>query len=146
MNVKEWAERLNGREYGEELEDQNEAKQAKDDGVVIVFGASDDLLAFRGAIDDVVGAWEGVKVKLTPAPGVLNEEANAEKLDWNRMQIAGMRTLKAVWGPVGKDGKAWASWQIKTEIPHETFDIMEDGELYCRGLVFAASWLTAEAL
>ena len=146
MNVKEWAEKLNGREYGEELEDQNEAKQAKIDGVVIVFGASDDLLEFRGAIDDEVDAWEGVKVKLTPAPGVLNVERNAEKLDFNRMQIAGMRTLTAVWGPKGADGKAWASWEVTTDIPHETFNIMEDGEIYGRGIVFDVKHLTAEAL
>jgi len=28
------------------------------------------------------------------------------------------------------------SWKISTELPHETFNIMEDGDLYCIGIVF----------
>jgi hypothetical protein len=43
-----------------------------------------------------------------------------------------MQKIKAVWDPEDID----ASWKIETEIPHETFDIMEDGELFCRGVVF----------
>lgn len=27
-------------------------------------------------------------------------------------------------------------WTYKTDIPHETFDIMEDDEPYCKGIVF----------
>ena len=27
------------------------------------------------------------------------------------------------------------SWTYKTDIPHATFEVMEDGEHYCRGLV-----------
>ena len=29
------------------------------------------------------------------------------------------------------------SWTFRTKIPHETFTIMEDGEPYCIGIVFA---------
>jgi hypothetical protein len=28
------------------------------------------------------------------------------------------------------------SWTYKTNIPHATFDIWEDGEKYCKGIVF----------
>lgn len=140
----EWAAKLSGREYGEEVSGA-ESKQAKEDGVVIVFGASDDLLEFRGVIDDEDGAWEGTKVKLTNKPSLFNEEENAETLEFNRMQIAGMRTITAVWCPKNEAGKVWASWEIKTDIPHVPFDIMEDGEIFCRGLVFEAKWLTSES-
>jgi hypothetical protein len=145
MNTKEWAGLLTGREYCEELTHPEE-KAAKEDGIVIVFGASDDLLEFRGAIDDEVFAWRGTKVRLTPKPGVLDEDSNSETLEYNRMQIAGMRTISAIWCPKNEKGEVWASWEIKTDIPHETFDIMEDGERYCRGLVFDAKWLTMEHL
>jgi hypothetical protein len=47
-----------------------------------------------------------------------------------------MKTVQAVWCPRDENGKIWASWKIQTDIPHETFDIMEDGELFCRGVVF----------
>lgn len=30
-----------------------------------------------------------------------------------------------------------ATWTYKTEIPHEEFNIWEDGELYCVGIVFS---------
>lgn len=29
------------------------------------------------------------------------------------------------------------SWTFKTKIHHSTFEVMEDGKPYCRGLVFA---------
>lgn len=145
MNVKEWAERLNGREYGWDLT-ADEAKQAKLDGVVISYGDSDDLLEFRGAIDDEVGAWKGTKVKLTNEPRILNEELNTKELHFNQMQIAGMRTMTDVWCPKGEDGKVWASWNVTTDIPHETFDIMEEGEIFGRGIVFDVKHLTSEVL
>lgn len=145
MNAKEWAERLNGREYRDEMNGFEE-KQAHDDGVIIVFGASDDLIEFRGVINDEDGAWEGTTVKLTNKPSLFNEDENEETLEFNRMQIASMRTVQAIWCPKGEDGKVWASWEIRSQIPHETFDIMEGGELYCRGIVFDAKWLTEEAL
>lgn len=47
-NVKKWAEKLDGRKYGNELT-RDEEKKLKDLGLVVVFGASDDLCEFRGA-------------------------------------------------------------------------------------------------
>ena len=43
MNTKEWAKILDGREYPKVMTSAEE-KEAKKDGVVIVSGASDDLL------------------------------------------------------------------------------------------------------
>ena len=36
------------------------------------------------------------------------------------------------------------SWSYLTDIPHKTFDIMEDGEIYCRGIVFSLDDLGEE--
>jgi hypothetical protein len=41
------------------------------------------------------------------------------------------RKIEAVWA---EDGY---SWTYRTDIPHATFEITEDGEPYCRGIVFA---------
>lgn len=30
-------------------------------------------------------------------------------------------------------------WTYETELPHATFNVMEDGETYCRGIVIALS-------
>lgn len=130
MNAKEWAERLNGREYREEMTAVEE-KQAEADGMVIVFGASDDLIEFRGVIRDELGAWEGGVYKITSAKDVVcvtEHSANMHRA---------LPDVRAVWSPsIGDDGP-WTSWEITSTIPHETFDIMEDGEIYCHGIVFA---------
>ena len=42
--------------------------------------------------------------------------------------------LEAVWC----DGDEY-SWTYKTDIPHATFDVMEDGEKFCRGIVFSVN-------
>ncbi|HET8685200.1 MAG TPA: hypothetical protein VFM18_00895 [Methanosarcina sp.] len=64
MNSKELAALLNGRQYRAEITKDEEC-QATQNNLVVVFGASDDLMEFRGAIDDELGAWEGTTAYLT---------------------------------------------------------------------------------
>ena len=59
MELKEFATMLNGREYGCPQFTQEELRIAKDNGFVIVSGASDDLVELEGAITDERGCWEG---------------------------------------------------------------------------------------
>lgn len=81
---------------------------AEENGLVIVFGASDDLCEIRGAEDDEIDCFEGAKVKI----------------NWN------------------KDGY---SWTYDTDVPYECFDVYdEDGEKYCRGIVFSISDIKAK--
>jgi hypothetical protein len=140
MTVKEWAEKLNGREYAVETT-QEEEKQMKEDGVIAAFGASDDLLEFRGVLDDEFGVYEGGTALLyrdNKTVGLFIEEDNEESAEFNRKQIAKMLKVKAIWCPKDEDNEVYASWEIETAIPHDHFDIMEDGEIYCRGIVFRA--------
>ena len=58
MTKEELAALINGRKYRHELTDKEE-KAAKDARLVVVFGASDDLMEFRGAINDECGAYDG---------------------------------------------------------------------------------------
>ena len=69
MNAKELAAKLNGREYLREITDE-EAKQAKASGLVVVYGASDDLIEFRGAIHDEGDCYDGGEI-LFDSKGVL---------------------------------------------------------------------------
>ena len=76
------AEYLHGREYRSELT-RGLAAAAKAAGLVVIYGASDDLLVFEGAIDDEVGACRGTtvyiiangEVSATPAPGAVRINA-----------------------------------------------------------------------
>lgn len=106
-------------------------RQVESSGIVIVYGLSDDLLEFQGAIDDEIGACDGVEV-LVSKNGVLparddidTDEEMAQYLE----DKANGQAVEAIWG---ND----VSWTIKTNIPHEKFHIMEDGEVYCLGVVF----------
>jgi hypothetical protein len=139
MTVKKWAEKISGFEYpADELDNLN--KEMAADGIIIAFGVSDDLLEFRGVIYAEVGAWEGTEALISSrgkgTAFVFDEEENGDSAEFNRKEIAAMQKIKAIWSPTDDDGKVFASWLIETEIPHETFDIMEDGELFCRGVVF----------
>lgn len=132
MDVKELAAKLNGREYCREITDE-EAKQAKEAGLVVVFGASDDLIEFRGAIRDEGEAPGDV---LIDTKGVLPSWDSASESEESAQEYferkAKARTIEALFA---KD--PGYTWIYKTDIPHETFEIVEDGEPYCRGIVFS---------
>lgn len=137
--IAQTATRLDGREYGHELTGEEagalETNQAR---LVVVFGASDDLMEFQGAIDDEIGAYEGTAVFITEG-GLLKNECDSEDCPhFAKMQQAAP-WIEACWEP--GDGLSWA---YNTDIPHETFEIVEDGEPYCRGIVFSLLALTAD--
>lgn len=133
MHTKEsLAALLDGREYPMSTTPQEEA-DAKAAGLVIVFGASDDLIELRGAILDEGYPDDGEPV-LIDAKGLLpdfddceDEEAAADYFK----RKPSVRKIKAIW-----DRGDGVSWCYETDIPHATFRVMEDGEVYCIGLVF----------
>jgi len=135
MTREEFAAMLQNREKREEISD-GEAEIAKQSGLLVCFGYSDDNLEFRGIIHDEIGAYDGTKEKLflnkttnTIELLVLNED-EAETIE--RLGLTPKTVeIEAIWDPEDLD----ASWLITTELPHSTFDIMEDGELFCRGIV-----------
>lgn len=130
MDTKTLAAQLNGRSYCHEITKEEEAI-AKAAGLVVAFGASDDLLELRGAICDELGAYDGQTVHLTKE-GLLENECGKDCPHFERLKAAAV-PLEIAW----HDGGASPCWTFNTTIPHETFEIFEDGELYCRGIVFA---------
>lgn len=131
MNAHEFAATLAGATYCNEISREQEA-QAKANGLVIVFGASDDLMEFRGAIHDELGANDGTTAYLTSAGLLQNDCDSGEDCPHYEKQIERATTIEALW--CKEDGY---SWTFATEIPHATFEVTEDDEPYCRGIVFA---------
>ena len=129
------AERLNGREYMQEIT-KSEKKEAAESGLVVVFGASDDLIEFRGAIDDEQGAWQGGDFYIDNG-GELFDEDHEDCCKYKTKAREAAHKITAIWD---RDGY---SWIYETKIPHVTFKIMEDGEKYCRGIVFSLQELIA---
>ena len=136
MTKEEWAAALNGREYTKEITRQEE-REAKEDKMLIVFGASDDLIELRGVTSDEVGGPG--KVQIGRNGGVVQELEEAEELirqGWTPPTV--ILEITATWCP--DDPKT--SWLITSSSEAAPFDIMEDGELYCRGVVIDCStWL-----
>jgi len=131
MDAKELAAKINGREYRNETT-AAEKQEAKANGLVIVFGASDDLMEFRGAVNDEYGAYEGETVYFTNGGLLVNDCDNEDCPHFARLKEAA-EPIEAKWD---SDGYAWV---YETAIPHATFEILEDGDKYCRGIVFALS-------
>jgi hypothetical protein len=127
LTKEEAAAALDGGEYREEGSKELFARMAEA-GLVAVFGASDDLMEFRGAIYDETGAYGGTNVRVSPE-GLL--EKCDDRCHYYRRAAARAVTIKALWAQGGY------SWRYETGIPHATFVINEDGEPYCEGIVFA---------
>ncbi len=129
MTKEALAEKLNRREIGEEvLEGESDAWRA--DGLLVIFGASDDLAELRGLIDDEVGCYDGGEF-LVHRGGVMsgNHECDCDHCGFKDKSAKCLK-VEAVWC-----GEKPYSWTYKTEVPHAMFVIMEDGGMYCRGIV-----------
>lgn len=115
MNTKEWAEKLNNIEYpADEIWDMR--KEFKEDGVVVVYGASDDLIEFEGAISDEGDCYNDEVF-------YLNKEGLTTSYSKNYVKVTHPH-----------DGTV--QFNYETNIPCEWFNVVEDGELYCKGFVF----------
>lgn len=131
MTRDEAAAALNGREYGSEVT-REMADALKAAGLVAVFGASDDLMEFRGAINDEVGVYDGGTAYLNGSGLLVNDCENDECPHFEKAKKTAA-TIKAIWAPEGEN----LSWVYRTALPTSTFQINEDGEGYCRGIVFS---------
>ena len=133
MTPGELAVQLNGRQIGQEIT-KEEAALATEHGLVVVFGASDDLMEFRGAINDEAGAYDGTSVRIGRTGLMQTSIEDLEVLKEAGVVDAHMAkfpgTIEALWD---QDDIAW---QYKANFPYSTFDILEDNETYCIGIIF----------
>ena len=137
-SVNKFAALLHHREYTKEIT-AAEAELAKKSDIVIVFGASDDLMQFYGAINDEIGCYGGGIAYLTPE-GLLQNKCNEDRCPYFEKEKLKAITIKAIWNVEGY------SFIYKTNIAHETFDILECDDLYCRGIVFHMNSLSNNTL
>jgi hypothetical protein len=129
MNAKELASLLNGIGYAGVTKEH--AAVAKENGLVIVYGASDDLMAFEGAIYDEVGCFDGGRAFLN-STGLIKNLCDDDRCPYFEAERDKGVVIEAVWHDEGKP-----CWTYETKVPHETFKMMEEEEPYCVGIVFA---------
>lgn len=95
--------------------------QAKRDGIVIVFGVSDDLLELRGALHGEYDCFDGGMFYIEPAQKTVA-----------RVPISNSTALEAIWSDADTD----PDWSYRIDVPHVSFNIFEEEHLYCRGILF----------
>lgn len=133
MDAKKLAALLDGRQMGSEITEEEEAL-AREAGLVVVFGYSDDNVELRGAIDAEVSAYNGTTVRLDGAD-VLENDCENESCPHFERAMAQAPFFRAGW--CAPDAKA--AWTFRVPWPHEMFTVFEDGEPFCLGVVFALS-------
>ena len=119
--LKVYATKFDGREYGREFT-KEEVRELKEKGIVVLYGASDDLCELDGAIydeNDCYMADENMYCEFTITKDGFNESTidNINKLQITRNH--------GVW-----------NYKISGLFNYEEFTIVEDGEPYCRAMLF----------
>lgn len=150
--IDDLANLLDGNEYGDELRNEynlNVEEICAKNNWVVVFAYSDDNLELRGVIDDELGSWEGITIKLIKSGDfyLVDEYEETYQKAKNTMFIPiedseleelkkdnykGTCVIEGLWCPENSD----ASWQFNCSgAPSVRFNIMDDDELYAECLV-----------
>lgn len=134
------AAELNGSEYPLRLT-KDLIDRAKAGRILIVYGASDDLMEFDGAFSDELGAYDGGEAALDSNGLLDRSQIDSEDDEAIHDFVVRKRTARRIEALWDRDGY---SWTYQTDIPHATFELLEDGEKYCRGIVIDLADLTEQ--
>lgn len=123
MKKEELAQLLNGRQRRDEMTNE-EHLQAEKDGLLVCFGASDDLLEFRGLIYDETSGYEGATCHLFKNRynklsfiGDIDYHTVLDDLNEYGLSITNkLIQIDALWCPEELE----CSWLLTTDIPHAT--------------------------
>lgn len=129
MNIKEFAQQLDGKEYGYPMFSEKEIQMAKENGWVIVGVHDCGFTEFVGALVDDTDSYYideiyFSKERILEADDEDPAFPNCINVHWEEKQDENGKII-----PIA----------LATDIPHETFMVYEDGEPYCRGLVFSVN-------
>ena len=127
MNLRDFAQMLDGREYGYPQFTKEEITIAKENGFVIVTGASDDLVELEGAITDEGDCWEGGEICVHAVSGgrivdsCTDSDTFCFDVKWCKDEDVNGEVIP---------------WTYHVPVEHVHFMVYEDGKPYCRGFVF----------
>ncbi len=135
MTKEELAKILDGSEYPLHI-DEDVLNKAKESKLVIVSGSGDDNCSFDGAIYDEFGCYNGGE-GMIDKDGIMyswneNETYTEREAELYFERKKNAKLIQARWCE-----EEPYTWTYGFNIPHITFDIMNDGEKWCRGMVFS---------
>ena len=106
---------------------------AKDNNLVIVFGSSDDLVEFCGAIDDERYAHIYTEIFLSKQKILTSEcELGSSCPHWKELNESMPESIKKI-----TINGNHPYWTYQVDFAHLTFDILEDEDKYCEGIIFS---------
>ena len=148
LTKEQLAAKLNGRNYLDEIS-LEECEQAHDSGLVVVLGYSDDIVNLHGAIHDEVDAYDGGRIELTRSGVFQSECKDGTDCPYFKQlcRKQSVNLLKVFWCGKCKDetcpdweSKGKPTWSFLLDgidvAEFSIFDPREDGEYFCRGIVF----------
>ena len=134
MTSQEFADYLN-EDKNRETVTREECDLAYDNGLVIVYTSSNHKLEFDGSIRDEVDCYNGVIVYLDEN-GLYVSKCRDFRCPYDMLERAKCKVIITMF-----HCEVNPRWTCRTTIPHATFNIYEDGELWCEGIVFELSAL-----
>ena len=150
LTKEDLAAKLNGIEYRDSIPEEL-LETAKKNKLVILHGASDDLVELLGAITEEHGIDSVIRLSRN---GVPESDCVDENCPYHRRWLKAalkrgeVREIRIFWGGESgnetMDAAKYAelgkpTWCFETEMAHSTFDMFdtygEDREFFCRGIV-----------
>lgn len=133
VSVHDIARRLDGVEYGSISDNKEIIELCKNFNILIVSGYSDDLIEFEGAFRDEAGASES-GVYVTSSRVIVEPDCNCKYARaW--FDNEKLRALRIIPHWCDENHPSKPSWWYECELGHGTFRVMEDGKVYCVGIV-----------
>ena len=123
--VEKIALRLDGMSYRDDLLE-SVTKTIKSAGLIVVVGSSDDIMEIYGAPDSFIDdEYSGLDPHIILASGKIIPEYEHD----GKQVVVGR--IEPEWCESGNP----IGWSYKTDLPHATFRVMEDDDIYCIGMV-----------
>ena len=150
LTKEQLAAQLDGIEYRDSISEEI-WEAAKQNNLVIVHGASDDLIELIGAITEELGIDPVIRLTKKGVPESDCEDENCPYFQrWmtTALKRGEVREVRVFWGGESgnktMDAAKYAelgkpTWCFETEMPHACFDMFDtygdDREFFCRGIV-----------
>ena len=126
MTKEELAARLDGREYRSETTNVD-IVDAMNSGLVMIYGASDDLVELEGTITEEIGVSSRGSEFWLFRSGIPVSECGDDDCPYFKREREKAELFFVEYTTTG--------WRFTTSVPHAAFTIFENGEVYGTGIV-----------
>lgn len=104
--------------------------------LLVVLGCSDDLMEFRGIINDEVDCFNGGEVHFSKDGFILENAGDRYIENFEELKKTAVNTIEAIWCDEQIKNVAWT---YHSDIPHSLFAVYEDDGVYCLGIIIKGS-------